>query len=102
MDERRADGRGLAVLLVDCGLIARIDAVWGYHVGDAVRDRVADTLRSDVLRPGDVVGQLGRDDIACILATVDDPSVPLLAGDKLLRALKAPLWMGEDEIFTNA
>ena len=102
MDERRADGRGLAVLLVDCGLIARIDAVWGYHVGDAMRDRVADTLRSDVLRPGDVVGQLGRDDIACILATVDDPSVPLLAGDKLLRALKTPLWMGEDEIFTDA
>ena len=102
LDERRADGRGLAVLLVDCGLIARIDAVWGYHVGDAVRERVADTLRSDVLRPGDFVGLLGRDDLACILTTVDDPAVPLLAGDKLLRSLNAPLWIGDDEIFTRA
>ena len=38
IDARQADGQGLAILLVDCGLIARIDAAWGYHVGDAVRE----------------------------------------------------------------
>ena len=37
-------------------MIGRIDAVWGYHVGDAVRARVATALRADVLRPDDLVG----------------------------------------------
>ena len=40
LEARRADGRGLAILLIDCGLISRIDAVWGYPVGDAVRASV--------------------------------------------------------------
>lgn len=34
---RRRDGRPLAVMIIDCGIIGRIDSVWGYHVGDAVR-----------------------------------------------------------------
>ena len=98
---RQEDGRGMAVLLVDCGLIGRIDAVWGYAVGDAVRQRYADSLVADVLRPGDQIGLMGRDELACLLAAVDDPSVPLLAAEKILRALSAPLWMGEAEIYAH-
>ena len=37
VEERHADRGNLAVLLLDCGVVGRIDAVWGYHVGDAVR-----------------------------------------------------------------
>ncbi len=98
---RQEDGRGMAVLLVDCGLIGRIDAIWGYAVGDAVRQRYADSLIADVLRPGDQIGLMGRDELACLLATVDDPYVPLLAAEKILRALTAPLWMGEEEIYSH-
>jgi diguanylate cyclase (GGDEF)-like protein len=97
--ERRADGRNLAVFLVDVGLIGRIDAVWGYHFGDAVRARMAAVLRADVLRPDDIVGAMGRDDIACVLSVVDSPDVVLLAADKALRALGAPVWMGDEEIY---
>ena len=96
------DGQGLAILLVDCGLIARIDAAWGYNVGDAVRESIIESLRADVLRPDDLVGMMGRDEIACVLATTGDPAVPHLAAEKILRTLKAPLWIGEDEIFTDA
>jgi GGDEF domain-containing protein len=60
VEERQADGGNLAVLLIECGVISRIDAVWGYHVGDAVRSRVTASLRTDVLRPGDFVGEMGR------------------------------------------
>ena len=59
VEERRADGSNLAVLLIECGVISRIDAVWGYQVGDSVRARVAALLRSDVLRPGDLLGDMG-------------------------------------------
>ena len=101
VEERRADRVSLAVLLLDCGVIGRIDAVWGYHVGDAVRDRVCALLRADVLRPGDLVGELGRDDFACILSTVEGSGVPRLAAQKLLRAFDTPFWIGEDEILAS-
>lgn len=101
VEERLADGRNLAVLIIDCGVISRIDTVWGYHVGDAVRNRVITLLRTDVLRPDDLVGEMGRDDFACVLSTVDGPAVAMLAAQKSLRALNAPFWIGEDEIFAS-
>jgi len=101
VEERVADGGNLAVLLIECGVISRIDAVWGYHVGDAVRDRVSASLRADVLRPGDLVGEMGRDDFACVLSTVEDPAVALLAAKKSLRVLNTPFWIGEEEIYAS-
>ena len=101
LEERRADGGNLAVLLIECGVISRIDAVWGYHVGDAVRSRVTASLRADVLRPDDIVGEMGRDDFACILSTVEGSAVALLAANKSLRALNTPFWIGEEEIFAS-
>ena len=101
VEERRADGGNLAVLLIECGVISRIDAVWGYQVGDAVRNRVTASLQADVLRPGDLVGEMGRDDFACLLSTVDGPAVALLAAKKTLRALNTPFWIGEEEIFAD-
>lgn len=102
LEARRADGRGLAILLIDCGLISRIDAAWGYAVGDAVRASVAESMRADVLREDDFVMELGREQVACVLSTVNDPAVPLLAAEKSLRALNVPLWVGEEEIFPDA
>lgn len=99
MHERAADGRNLALLLIECGVIGHIDTAWGFHVGDAVRARIAAALRAEVLRPNDLLGDLGRDDFACVLATVDGPAVALLAAEKSLRALGNPYWIGEDEIY---
>ena len=99
--ERQADGGDLAVLLIECGVISRIDAVWGYHVGDSVRARVSGLLRAEVLRPDDLLGDMGRDDFACVLSTVDGPAVAMMAATKSLRALNTPFWIGEDEIFAS-
>jgi len=101
VEERRIDGGNLAVLLIECGVISRIDAVWGYQVVDSVRGRVAELLRTDVLRPGDLVGDMGRDDFACVLSTVDGPDVALLAAKKSLRELSTPFWIGDDEIYAS-
>lgn len=99
--ERQADGQGLALLLVDCGFIGRIDALWGYQVGDAVRARIVSTLREQVLRPDDFIGELGRDDLACVLSVIEDPQMAVLAAEKLLRAMSAPVWLGEEEIYAS-
>jgi GGDEF domain-containing protein len=94
IEERRADGGNLAVLLMECGVIGRIDGVWGYHVGDALRARIVTLLRAEVLRPDDLVGDMGRDHFACVLSPVEGPAVALLAAEKILRALSVPSWIG--------
>jgi diguanylate cyclase (GGDEF)-like protein len=99
--ERQADGGTLAVLLIECGVIDQIDAVWGYHVGDAVRERVIASLQAGLLRPGDLVGGMGRSDFACVLSPIEGPAVALLAAQKSLRALAAPFWIDEEEIHAN-
>ena len=101
IEERRADGQVLAVLLIECGVIGRIDRVWGYRVGDAARSRIVAGLRAGVLRAGDLVGEMGRDDLACVLSAVEGPAVALLAAEKSLREMNAPLWLGEDEIYAR-
>jgi len=101
VEQRSADGQSLALLLVDCGVISRIDALWGYQVGDAVRARIVASLRAEVLRPDDFVGELGRDDLACVLSVVEGPQLALLAAEKTLRTLNAPLWLGEAEIYAS-
>jgi predicted signal transduction protein with EAL and GGDEF domain len=100
-DGRRAEGRSFAVLFIETGIIGSVDAVWGYNIGDAVRNRIAASLCAEVLRPGDPIGDLGRGKFACALSAVGDPSVALLAAEKSLRILNAPLMMGEDEIFAR-
>jgi diguanylate cyclase (GGDEF)-like protein len=99
--ERLADGQQMALLFVDCGVISRIDGVWGYMIGDGVRDRLGARLRNEVLRDSDLLGDPGRDEFACVLATVQSPGVALLAAEKILRTLDAPLWVDVDEVYAR-
>ena len=99
--ERKADGQGLALLVVHFGLVGRADAHYGYEIGDAVRARLIATVRNDVLRPGDFLGEFGRDQVACVLAPLADPQMALMAAEKLRRALHEPLWLGEDEVYAS-
>jgi diguanylate cyclase (GGDEF)-like protein len=98
---RLADGQQMALLFVDCGVIARIDGVWGYVVGDGVRDRLGARLRTEVLRAQDMLGHPGRDEFACVLASLQSAGVATLAAEKLLRALDQPLWVDVDEVYAR-
>jgi len=101
LEARRADGRPLALLFVDCGIVARIDNVWGYGVGDAVRERLGARLRNDVLREQDFLGEPGGDEFACVLAAVQSPGVATLAAEKILRSLDQPLWVDVEEVYAR-
>lgn len=101
LEARRADAQELALLFVDCGLIERIDGVWGYTVGDGVRDRLSARLRSEVLRAQDLLGDPGRDEFACVLASVQSAGVAVLAAEKILRSLDAPLWVDVEEVYAR-
>ena len=98
---RLADARQMALLFVDCGVIGRIDGVWGYVVGDGVRNRLGARLRTEVLRAQDFLGHPGRDEFACVLAILQSSGVATLAAEKLLRALDQPLWVDVDEVYAR-
>jgi diguanylate cyclase (GGDEF)-like protein len=98
---RLADGGQMALLFVDCGVIGRVDGVWGYVVGDGVRSRLGARLRTEVLRAQDILGHPGRDEFACVLASLQSSGVATLAAEKLLRALDQPLWVDVDEVYAR-
>lgn len=98
---RRADGQGIALLFVDCGVVGSIDTVFGYAAGDATREHFAGRLRAEVLRPQDALCELGRDEFALALDSVSSPGVALLAAEKVLRVLDTPVLAGDDEVFTR-
>ena len=54
-----------------------------------------------MLRPDDFVGELGRDELACVLCAVDGAQLALLAAEKLRRTLNAPILLGEAEIYAS-
>jgi diguanylate cyclase (GGDEF)-like protein len=97
----RRNGSRLAVLLVDCGVVSRADALWGYQAGDAARMQLAQRLRLGVLREHDVFGEPGRDEFAFVLSPADGAGVALLAAQKALRTLAAPIQLGEAEIYSR-
>lgn len=94
--------RRSALLFVDCGVVDRIDRVFGYAVGDAAREHFAARLRAGVLRPQDRLVELGRDEFALALEAVDNPGVARLAAEKVLRTLEVPILAGDDEVFPSA
>ena len=95
------EGRALALVYVECGIIGRIDGIWGFHVGDAVRTRILARMRTDVLRPGDLLSEVGRDEFACVLDIVSGPGVAMLAAQKALRALNVPVRVAETEVYAR-
>jgi len=95
------EGVGVALAIVDCGLVDRADAVWGFAVGDAIRKHISAQLRAEVLRSEDFLASVGRDDIACVLAPVDGAEMALLAAEKMMRAAGTSLWAAEDEVYAQ-
>lgn len=101
LEGAKHQGGGVALLVVDCGLVDRADAVWGFAVGDAIRKHIYARLREEVLRSEDFLASVGRDDICCVLAPIDGPQMALLAAEKVMRAAGTSLWAAEDEVYAQ-
>jgi len=101
LEMARHESVGVALVIVDCGLVDRADAIWGFTVGDAIRKHISAQLRAEVLRSEDFLASVGRDDIACVLAPVDGAEMALLAAEKMMRAAGTSLWAAEDEVYAQ-
>ncbi len=96
--QRRTPGTTLAVLVVELGVIRRIDSVWGRIVGSSVRSRMLERLRNSSLRAGDAVSDFGRDDLMIFLPGISGPGPALLAARNMVHLLSAPIHVDSGEI----
>lgn len=99
-------GRGGALLFVDLDNFKTINDSLGHHVGDALLEVVAQTLRGCV-REGDTVARLGGDEFVVMLEELDADETDAAAqakvvGEKILTALNFPQQLGANECHCTA
>lgn len=86
----------VALLLVYCAGIGRVDADRGLRAGEHLRALIAHRLKAEALRQDDELESSSRSEFACILSPVSSEGVALLAAEKVLRVLGAPFSFGEN------
>jgi diguanylate cyclase (GGDEF)-like protein/PAS domain S-box-containing protein len=89
--EYRRHARGgalLSLVLIDIDHFKAFNDRYGHIQGDACLRRVAEALRQNVSRAGDLVARYGGEEFACILAETDATAAAALA-ERLRRAVAA-------------
>ena len=102
LDEARAAGDAIAVLLVHCKGIERVDALQGYHAGDRLAAAIENRLRAQALRKRDMVEAVSRNEFACVLRPAQSEGVALLAAHRIHSLLAAALPLGGGAAATEA
>ncbi len=74
MASGHADGRSVAVVMLDLDRFKHVNDVLGYRFGDLMLKGVAERLSQQAVRNGDLVARLGGDEFAVLLADLDPAS----------------------------
>lgn len=83
----RLAGESVGVLLVHASAIDRVDARHGLNAGERLSNEIEELLRARVLRKGDSVEALSRDEFACILRPMYSEGVAMLAARRVMSVL---------------
>jgi diguanylate cyclase (GGDEF)-like protein/PAS domain S-box-containing protein len=86
---RRGDQPSCAVVFLDLDGFKLVNDRYGHVFGDAVLATVGHRLQHSV-RPGDVVGRLGGDELAVLLTSVADAEEAEMVASRLSEALAVP------------
>ena len=78
LDRAAREKRSLAVIMADLDHFKRINDAYGHQVGDLVLQETANRIRSS-LRPYDIVGRYGGEELLIILPGCDEGSAVNLA-----------------------
>lgn len=84
------DGRGFAVLFVDCDGFKRVNDSYGHAVGDRVLVELAQRLASS-LRTNDSVSRISGDEFVVILDQPDGPEAVARIAEKLVQLMRKPV-----------
>jgi diguanylate cyclase (GGDEF)-like protein len=84
----RAEGRAVALLIVDLDRFKEVNDALGHHMGDQLLQQVGPRLATH-LRPNDLLVRLGGDEFA-VLLTDSDPTSATAVAQRLLEGLREP------------
>ena len=101
IETHKQDGKHLALLLLQVGKTEQIDRQLGLQKGEAFMLRVTRRMREGVLRKQDQLGRISRDQFACLLPRIAGEGVAILAANKVLGALEAPIPLGDRSFDTD-
>ena len=91
----------VTVLFVDLDDFKAVNDTFGHGVGDALLVAVGRRLEA-ALRPGDTVSRLSGDEFAVLLEGSDEPMGVARTMERLARALKEPVAVGDHTLFVTS
>jgi diguanylate cyclase (GGDEF)-like protein/PAS domain S-box-containing protein len=99
----RAEGTGglMACMFVDLDRFKYVNDTYGHGMGDNLLVQVAERLRQ-CLRSGDIVGRIGGDEFAVLLAHLARPEDAGVVAEKMVRALSARYPLDDHEVHISA
>jgi diguanylate cyclase (GGDEF)-like protein len=95
IEAHQQEGKQLALLLIQVTRVEQVDRLLGLQRGEAFMLRVTRRMREGVLRKQDQLGRVSRDQLACLLPRIAGEGVAILAANKILGALEAPIPIGD-------
>jgi diguanylate cyclase (GGDEF)-like protein len=95
IEAHEREGKQLALLLIQVTRVEQVDRLLGLQRGEAFMLRVTRRMREGVLRKQDQLGRISRDQLACLLPRIAGEGVAILAANKILGALEAPIPIGD-------
>ena len=95
IETHRQEGKQLGLLLLHVAKVEQVDRLLGLQRGEAFMLRVTRRMREGVLRKQDQLGRVSRDQFACLLPRIAGEGVAILAANKILGALEAPIPIGD-------
>ncbi|MUI11057.1 EAL domain-containing protein [Massilia dura] len=96
-----AAGTQVALLLVDLDNFKIVNDTAGHAAGDELLQKVSAALAGAV-RASDLVGRIGGDEFAIVVAPVPGRAAAVAIGDKVTQALRHPFAVAGGEFFATA
>jgi diguanylate cyclase (GGDEF)-like protein len=95
IESHKQEGKQLGLLMIQVARVEQVDRLLGLQRGEAFMLRVIRRMREGVLRKQDQLGRVSRDQLACLLPHIASEGVAILAANKVLGALEAPIPIGD-------
>ncbi len=97
----KRNNHSLAVMFLDLDRFKVVNDTLGHAMGDRLLQTVAHRLES-CLRPGDTLSRFGGDEFTLLLPGPSSKEDARIVAKKVLQTLKAPIMLGEHEVFVGA
>jgi diguanylate cyclase (GGDEF)-like protein len=97
---KNESGFHCAVLFMDLDRFKLVNDSLGHRAGDLLLMEVAKRLRG-CIRLQDTLARVGGDEFALLVEGLDGPTSVVTLAERIIEAMREPLWIGKQEIFSS-